>query len=92
MQTREPYKGLLPKSRMEYIAREPDGLQWFYDDKAKKYVRFNGEEFSMWVSGKYLPDPFILWQKRQDLGGLPGDTRPQDVTFALFDHWQKVRA
>lgn len=79
------------KENLQFVCHEViSPMDWYYDSSDQKYIRFDGKEITRTITGKNLPNPFLLWQSRVSKGRNKESAKPQDVTFKLFEHWQKV--
>lgn len=77
---------------MEFVCKDVNGNStWYYENG--KYFRKNikGEIYRS-ISGEQLPDPVLLWEKRQKMYPEADKKflRPQDATFCLYEHWNKL--
>ena len=74
------------------------GTQWFYDSDHEKFIQkdANGAVISK-ISGKYLPEPSVLWNNRCTLAGVTTNSdvgqrlRPAEATFALAAYWKAIK-
>ena len=83
---------------MEYVCNESDGTSpWHYDAEKKMYHRTfaDGKPYGK-ILGDHLPNPDILWAKRNEIvrkaiGTLAPEVRernkPSKTTWALWEHW-----
>ena len=80
---------------------ELDGTSpWHYDADEKTYYRsYDNGKHEGAVKGEYIPNPDLLWKQRLEnvmmvQGKVTEEDRtrnkPSPVTYALFEHWQKV--
>ena len=85
----------------EHVCHDVNGdTEWSYDTADQNYYRLaqDGTTLRQRIHGKYLPDPWLLWQKRSQVMGVAPNSddglrvKPQDATFALWEHWSKVNA
>lgn len=83
---------------MIFVCNDPSGDKWYYANE--KYIRMSGDKVRSRISGKYIPDPFVLWTNRckehncAEMGKVVPckEHRPTDATFELFKHWESVNA
>ena len=77
---------------MELVCHDKNGPSvWKFNPDDEIYYRFkDGEKIHYRaIRGESLPDPMALWsiRKKHYPQANPEDLRPQDATFALYDHW-----
>ena len=84
---------------MEHVCKDSNGpSNWYFDPEKSSYQRIFNDGKITKLYGKFLPDPYTLWQQRQDkmrtdnpdadLSNIADSTRPQEATFKLWEHWQ----
>lgn len=77
---------------LDFVCRDVNkNSVWKYDEKNKKYVRFSKSgEILSFINGASLPDPEKLWDMRirRLPQAHPDELKPQDATFALYEHWR----
>lgn len=84
---------------LSYVCDDVNGdTRWMYDPAAQTYVRYRRDKAVAGViAGQYLPDPMVIWQQRcanyqVEMGSPESDViKPQQATFALWNHWQGVK-
>lgn len=71
---------------------------WAYDAESLSYSRTSPDGVTIGrLKGEYLPNPDALWKGRCDARGVATTSidgmklRPQDATYALWNHWQGVK-
>ncbi len=68
----------------EFVCNDEDG-DWYYFAKDLMYRRLNGDEVRGHITGKNIPDPFLLDRARKRIH--PAARPPTQATYKLWEHW-----
>ncbi len=76
---------------MEFVCPDDDG-DWYYYPEEQKYRRIKKGEIRATASGKYLPDPYLLLEKRRKLypQAKIENIIPTVATHKLWEHWNAI--